>query len=146
MKNMPDSNQNWHLAIDVNEITSPSLLIYPERIEANIKQMIDNDGGADRLRPHVKTHKMSEIIKLQMKYGIYKFKCATIAETEMVAGCGARAILLAIQPVGPNIERFFKLKQEFRNIKFSCIADNEEVIIQLSDMSRKTGSETHVWL
>jgi D-serine deaminase-like pyridoxal phosphate-dependent protein len=81
-----------------------------------------------------------------MKYGIYKFKCATIAEAEMVAGCGATDILLAVQPVGPNIARFFKLKQEFKHIKISCIADNEDVIIQLSDMARKTGLETHVWL
>ena len=108
--------------------------------------MIDIAGSVDQLRPHVKTHKMSEIIKLQMKHGIYKFKCATISETEMVARCGAPDILLAIQPVGPNIGRFFKLKQEFKNSKISCIADNEEVIIQLSDMARKTGLETHVWL
>ena len=146
MKNIPDSNQNWYLANDVNEITSPSILIYPDRIEANIKKMIDIAGGPDRLRPHVKTHKMSEIIKLQMKYGILKFKCATIAETEMVAWCGAPDILLAIQPVGPNIDRFFKLKQEFKKAKISCIADNEDIIIQLSDMARKTGLETNVWL
>ena len=146
MKNIPDSNQNWYLANDVNEITSPSILIYPDRIEANIKKMIDIAGGPDRLRPHVKTHKMSEIIKLQMKYGILKFKCATIAETEMVAGCGAPDILLAVQPVGPNIDRFFKLKQEFKKVKISCIADNEDIIIQLSDMARKTGLETNVWL
>ena len=44
----------------------------------------------------------------------------------MVARCGASDILLAVQPVGPNIERFFKLKKEFKNSKISCIADNEE--------------------
>ena len=146
MKNTSDSNDNWYKIDNADEVSSPSLLVYPERIEANIKKMIDIAGGADRLRPHVKTHKMAEIIKLQMKYGIYKFKCATISETEMVAKCGAQDILLAIQPVGPNIERFFKLKQKFTNAKISCIADNEEVIIKLSDMARKTGLETHVWL
>ena len=146
MKNTPDSNQNWYLINDVSEVTTPSLLVYPDRIENNIRKMIEIAGSVDLLRPHVKTHKMSEIIKLQMKHGIYKFKCATIAEAEMVAMCGASDILLAVQPVGPNIKRFFNLQQEFRNTKFSCIADNEDVIIQLSDMSRKTGIETHVWL
>lgn len=146
MEKTIDSKKSWYHVNEIGKVTSPSLLVYPDRIESNIRKMIEIAGNADQLRPHVKTHKMSEIIKLQMKHGIYKFKCATIAETEMVASCGARDILLAIQPVGPNIERFFKLKQEFGNIKFSCIADNEEVIIQLSDMSRKTGSETHVWL
>ena len=55
--------------------------------------------------------------------------------------CGAPDILLAMQPVGPNLERFFKLKQTFEKSKISCIADNEEIIIQLSDMARKTGLE-----
>jgi len=146
MENSPASNKNWYLVNNTDGVNSPSLLVYPDRIENNIRQIIDIAGSVDQLRPHVKTHKMPEIIRLQMKYGIYKFKCATIAETEMVAKCGASDILLAIQPVGPNIERFFKLQQEFRNIKISCIADNEEIIIQLSDMARKTGIETHVWL
>ncbi|MGD0753467.1 MAG: D-TA family PLP-dependent enzyme [Bacteroidales bacterium] len=146
MKNRPDSNEGWYKIDNVQEVSSPSLLIYPVRVEANIRKMIEIAGSADRLRPHVKTHKMAEIIKLQMKYGIYKFKCATISETEMVASCGAPDILLAVQPVGPNIGRFLKLKQEFNSTKISCIADNEEVIIQLSDMARKTGRETHVWL
>jgi D-serine deaminase-like pyridoxal phosphate-dependent protein len=89
---------------------------------------------------------MSEIIKLQMNAGINKFKCATISEAEMVARCGAPDILLAIQPVGPNIERFFNLKKEFSDSKITCIADNEEIIIQISDMARKTQLETGIWL
>jgi D-serine deaminase-like pyridoxal phosphate-dependent protein len=146
MKNSPDSNNGWYMINNADEVISPSLLVYPDRIESNIKKLIEIAGSVDQLRPHVKTYKMAEIIKLQMKYGIYKFKCATISETEMAAKCGAADILLAIQPVGPNIERFFKLKQEFSNLKISCIADNEDVIIQLSDKARKTGLETHVWL
>jgi D-serine deaminase-like pyridoxal phosphate-dependent protein len=146
MISSPDLNNNWYKIDNADEISSPSLLIYPDRIEANIKKAINIAGNADRLRPHVKTHKMSEVIRLQMKYGIYKFKCATISEAEMVAGCGASDILLAMQPVGPNIDRFFKLKKAFGNTKFSCIAENDEIIIQLSDMARKTNLETHVWL
>jgi len=146
MKNSPDLNDNWYQIDNADEVTSPSLLIYPDRIEANIKKAINIAGNADRLRPHVKTHKMAEVIRLQMKYGIYKFKCATISEAEMVAGCGASDILLAMQPVGPNIDRYFKLQKAFSYTKISCIADNDEIIIQLSDMARKTNLETHVWL
>ena len=146
MEKTASSNGLWYQVTNVKDVCSPSLLIYPDRIELNIKKIIDIAGNVDQLRPHVKTHKMAEIIKLQMKYGIYKFKCATISETEMVAQCGAPDILLAMQPVGPNLDRFFKLKQEFKSSKISCIADNEDVIIQLSDMARKTGLETHVWL
>ena len=146
MKNNSELNNNWYQISNADEVSSPSLLVYPDRIESNIRKTIEMAGEVEHLRPHVKTHKMAEIIKLQMKYGINKFKCATISEAEMVAQCGAPDILVAIQPVGPNIERFFKLKQEYHNLKISCIADNEDVIIQLSDMARKTGLETHVWL
>jgi D-serine deaminase-like pyridoxal phosphate-dependent protein len=143
---MTNNSDKWYTVSNEDEINSPALLVYPDRIESNIRKMIEIAGGPENLRPHVKTHKMPEIIRLQMKYGINKFKCATIAETEMVARCGASDILLAVQPVGPNIERFFRLKQEFKNLKISCIADNEKIIIRLSDMARKTGLETHVWL
>jgi D-serine deaminase-like pyridoxal phosphate-dependent protein len=138
--------KGWYVIDNADEITSPSLLVYPERIESNIRGMISIAGGADRLRPHVKTHKMAEIIRLQIDAGIYKFKCATISETEMVAGCGAKDILLAMQPVGPNIPRFFRLKQEFPDTRISCITDSEEIAFQLSDMSLSTGLETLVWM
>jgi D-serine deaminase-like pyridoxal phosphate-dependent protein len=146
MEKSSDLNNNWYQINNADDVPSPALLVYPDRIENNIRKLIEIAGGVDHLRPHVKTHKMSEIIRMQMKSGITKFKCATIAETEMVARCGAPDILLAMQPVGPNIDRFFKLMQEFRNTKIACIADNEEIIIQLSDMARKTSIETHVWL
>jgi D-serine deaminase-like pyridoxal phosphate-dependent protein len=140
------SDDLWYLIENRHEVCSPALLVYPDRIEHNILRMIEIAGGVDQLRPHVKTHKMPEIIKLQMKHGIHKFKCATISETEMVAGCGAKDILLAIQPVGPNLERFFQLKQKFPDTIISCIADSEEVLLQLSDIALRTGLETHIWL
>jgi len=146
MEEISSQSQNWYEVDNVNDVSSPSLLVYVDRIEENIRRMITIAGDADLLRPHVKTHKMPEIVIMQMKQGINKFKCATISETEMVAGCGAADILLAMQPVGPNLERFFRVKEQFKNSKISCIADNEEVIIQLSNMARKTGLETHVWL
>ena len=69
------------------------------------------------LRPHVKTHKMPEIVRLQMKHGIGKFKCATIAEAEMTAECGAKDILLAYQPVGPEYQKVFRSEKEISRNK-----------------------------
>jgi D-serine deaminase-like pyridoxal phosphate-dependent protein len=136
----------WYAITSVEDVASPALLIYPERIEQNIRKMIAIAGNVELIRPHVKTHKMSGIIRLQMKYGIHKFKCATIAEAEMVAECGADDILLAYQPVGPNIDRFFRLKKGFPDAKISCIADSEEVIFQLSETAGRYGMETYLWL
>jgi D-serine deaminase-like pyridoxal phosphate-dependent protein len=146
MKQTASLEKPWYHADNVIDVPSPSLLVYPDRIEQNIRKMIQIAGDADRLRPHVKTHKMSEVVRLQLKHGINKFKCATISEAEMLAMSGAKDILLAIQPVGPNMLRFFKLKQAFPVNKISCIADNADTIRQLSDMSVKTSQETNVWL
>lgn len=39
--------------------------------------------------------------------GITAFKGATIAEIELLASVGAKDVLLAYQPVGPKIDRFW---------------------------------------
>ncbi len=146
MEQHKSSHETWYIIDNVEDVFSPALLVYPDRIEENILEMIKLAGNVDRLRPHVKTHKMPEIIGLQMKHGIKKFKCATIAEAEMVARCGAPDILLAFQPAGPNINRFFNLRQGYPGTKFSCIADSEEVIFQLSGAAAALNMETHIWL
>ena len=77
----PTPENGWYLVGNAAEVPSPALLVYPDRIAANIRLMVEIAGGAGRLRPHVKTHKMAEIIRLQMEQGISGFKCATISET-----------------------------------------------------------------
>ena len=89
---MQHQSESWHEVVNVREVASPALLLYPDRIEENIRRMLQIAGGAERLRPHVKTHKLAEVVRMQMAHGITKFKCATIAEAEMTAGCGAHDV------------------------------------------------------
>ena len=142
----PATDGSWYLIDNAGDVSSPALLIYPDRIEDNIRMMIKIAGNVNRLRPHVKTHKMPEIVRMQMNAGITRFKCATISEAEMVARCGVTDILLAMQPVGPNLERFFRLKNTFPRTKFSCLTDSEDLAEQLSRMAADTGMETNVWI
>ncbi len=123
----------WYKIESTDNIVSPTLLLYPERIEKNIQLMLEMVGKPERLRPHIKTHKTREIIEMQMAYGIHKFKCATIAEAELLGQCGARDILLAIQPVGANISRFFQLIAQFPDSAFSAIVDNARIIALISE-------------
>ena len=71
-----------------------------------------------RLRPHLKTSKMGEVVRMHLDEGITRFKCATIAEAEMAARAGAPDVLLAYQPVGPNVARFVRLVQTFPATRF----------------------------
>ncbi|MFT5029595.1 MAG: D-serine deaminase-like pyridoxal phosphate-dependent protein, partial [Candidatus Binatia bacterium] len=66
-------SDNWYQIENADEIPSPALLVYPERIRENIRNMVELTGDSARLRPHVKTHKMAEVIKLQVAAGIVKF-------------------------------------------------------------------------
>ena len=128
----------WYELLNESQIDSPVLLVYPERIEKNIERMINIAGDPERLRPHVKTHKMAEIVKAQMHRGIRKFKCATIAEAEMLAQCDVPDVFLAYQPVGPKIQRLLTLIQTYPHTQFSALVDNPEVVRQISDLLSAT--------
>jgi D-serine deaminase-like pyridoxal phosphate-dependent protein len=118
------SVEHWYTIQDVEKLDTPALVVYPKRVKQNIdmlKYMIDD---IFRLRPHIKTFKNKEVALLMMDAGITKFKCATIAEAEMLGMCKAPDVLLAYQPSGPKLERFIKLIQTYPDTKFSCLVDN----------------------
>lgn len=116
-------------------IISPQLVYYKDYIIENIRKMISVAGDAQRLWPHVKTHKMLEVVKLQMEFGIRKFKCATIAEAEMCAMAGADQVTLAYPLVGPNVARFFTLMRTFPNTRFYTIADDTKWVEKIGEMA-----------
>ncbi len=125
-------DQAWYKISNVQEVDSPALLIYPDRVRENVRRMIAIAGGADRLCPHVKTHKLGQLVEMQLSMGINKFKCATIAEAEMVAGAGAPNVLLSYQPVATNVTRFIQLTKKFPKTKFASITDNAASIREIS--------------
>ena len=141
----------WYQISNVAEVDSPALLFYPDRIEENIRRMLKMVGRPERLRPHIKTHKTAEIVRLQLVQGINKCKCATIAEAEMAAECGVADVLIAYQPVGPKAERVARLVKTYPKTRFSVIADDEavlrslpsslEVLIDLDMGQHRTGIE-----
>jgi|WetSurMetagenome_2_1015567.scaffolds.fasta_scaffold123908_1 D-threonine aldolase len=114
-------------------IPSPALLFYETEIAANIRKALDIAGDPSRLRPHVKTHKTREIVAMKMSIGISKFKCATIAEAEMVAQTGAKDVMLAYPVIGPNIERFVALIQKYPSTTFEATVDDEAMAEKLSN-------------
>ncbi len=145
MSRAEDSNAWWHVA-GAEEIASPALLVYPARIDENLRRMIAIAGGPSRLRPHVKTHKMPELIRRQLALGITKFKCSTIAEAEMIAVAGSLDVLLAYQPTGPNAARLARLAKTFPNIFFSTIVDDADAVALLSKAAVDAGVQIGVYL
>jgi len=136
---------DWFRITNESEVNSPSLLIFADRVEQNINKMIEIAGAA-RLRPHVKTHKMPAIIKMHLERGIKKFKCATIAESEMTAAAGAADVLLAYQPVGPNIRRLLELQRRFPSTRFAALVDNQRSAHELSSAASESNQQIELYL
>lgn len=120
------SEKPWYGIDDVHDLDSPALVVYPDRALQNIRTAKRMVRDVSDLRPHVKTHKSAEATTLLLNEGITKFKCATIAEAEMLARCGARDVFLAYQPVGPKLLRLRELVHAFPSTRFSCMTDNED--------------------
>ncbi|MEP7127991.1 MAG: D-TA family PLP-dependent enzyme [Chitinophagales bacterium] len=118
----------WYNINEIDAIDSPALVVYIDRVIHNIKESILMTGDAKRLRPHVKTHKTKEVVQLLLNEGVTRFKCATIAEAEMLALVGAPDVLLAYQPTVPKIKRLIKLMQKYEHVHFSCVVDNNQSV------------------
>lgn len=132
--------------VDTSELITPQLVYYKERIIENVKTAIAVAGGVERLWPHVKSHKTAGMVKLQMQMGITRFKCATIAEAEMLADCGAPDILLAYPLVGPNIRRFVTLMQKYPALRSWAIGEDYEQLSLLSEQAVQAGLKARVLL
>jgi D-serine deaminase-like pyridoxal phosphate-dependent protein len=131
---------------DASTVFSPALLFYKDFICRNIARLVEMAGDPQRLRPHVKTHKTREIARLEMDAGITRHKCATIAEAEMLAGCGAIDVLLAYPLVGPNCERMARLMRAFPGTAFSVLVDHPGPAQRLSEVMSKAGLTLDVLL
>lgn len=131
----------WYELDNAHELPSPTLVIHEARVDRNLHSMIDIVGGADRLRPHIKTHKLPQLVYRQMALGIQKFKCATIAEAEMAAISGAPDVLLAAQPVGANAVRFAQLVSRFPHVEFSALVDDAGALEVLGEIAGASGVE-----
>ena len=117
-------SQGWYKIDDIDKLDSPALVIFPGRVKKNIHTAIAMVNDTGLLRPHIKTNKCAEATTLMLEAGITKFKCATIAEAEMLGTIHAPDVVLAYQPLGPKLQRFVALIKKFPKTKYSCLTDN----------------------
>ncbi|HMH23866.1 MAG TPA: D-TA family PLP-dependent enzyme [Puia sp.] len=149
MTGQPKDQQekNWYSITDIDQLDTPVLVVYPDRVKKNIRLALEMVGGDPaRLRPHVKTHKSPGATRLLLDAGITKFKCATIAEAEMLAISGAPDVLLAYQPVGPKLRRFISLIREYPATTFSCLIDNAGAAAEMDRSFSEAGLRVPVYI
>jgi D-serine deaminase-like pyridoxal phosphate-dependent protein len=138
---------NWWKINSELRIDTPFLAVYEDRIQANIERLIEAvNGETQKLRPHIKTHKIGEILDLFKTYNINKIKCATIAEAELAAIHEIQDVLLAYQPVGVKKDRWIALIQKYPNVAFSTIVDNLDSAKALNESAEKNNLKLNVYL
>jgi D-serine deaminase-like pyridoxal phosphate-dependent protein len=120
--------------------------VFLEILEANIDKMMAIAGSPERLRPHCKTHKMREVVRMQVARGVTRHKAATFAEAEMLASAGAKDVFLAYSLVGPNIGRAVRFRQQYPEIVFSVTADHAKPIERLGAAMQEAGQSIEVLL
>jgi len=95
------------------DIETPALLIDARRLGLNIERMARaaREMGV-ALRPHFKTHKTIEIVRLQLKAGAIGITCAKTTEAEVLVAAGVTDVFIANQVVGPaKVARLLELSR-----------------------------------
>lgn len=137
---------SWWLIKNSDQLDTPALAVFPDRVKENIRILVSMVSNVDQLRPHIKTNKSPQASTLMIEAGIKNFKCATIAEAEMLGEAGAPDILLAYQPTGPKITRLADLIRNFPDSHFSCLVDDLECAGIISFAMEEKGLVLDVWI
>ncbi|WP_037064132.1 alanine racemase [Pseudonocardia acaciae] len=82
----------------VDELVTPAALVEARALEENLATMAAALPG-ERLRPHVKAHKCTELAKRQRAAGHRGFTCATVREVEGMVAAGLGGDLLLANEV-----------------------------------------------
>lgn len=136
----------WYKIDNADRIDTPALVVYKQRVKENIELTKQIAGSVDKLRPHVKTNKMAEVCRMMLDAGITKYKCATIAEAEMLGMIEAPDVLLAYQPVGIKIERLICLIKAYPRTRYSCLVDSESNAKAISELCKKNNLSLDIYI
>ena len=127
----------------IHDLDTPVAVIDLDRVEANIAKLqahLDLHGIAGR--PHIKTHKIPEIARMQVGAGAVGITCQKVGEAEVMADGGIDDILLTYNIMGTSkLERLTKLA---KRIKLSVAVDSEYTIRGISEAALRDGAEIGV--
>lgn len=119
-------------------LDTPSVLVDVDIMTANLDRLARycRDHGLN-LRPHVKTHKIPELARLQVRKGAVGVTVAKLGEAEVMADGGVEDILLAY-PVYGEI-KWKRLAALARRTRISVALDSLEVARGISKHAREGG-------
>ena len=114
---------------DSRTLSTPSLLIYAEMIEANITAALQMmNGDANRWRPHLKTAKLGYTMRRLVARGVKIAKCATTLELVAAIESGMEDVLVAFPLMGRNAARVREIAAAHPERRISTLIENVDQI------------------
>lgn len=116
----------------VDDLETPSVLIDLDRMTANINKMQRhcNDLGL-AFRPHIKTHKIPDIARLQLEAGAVGIACQKVSEAEVFVDAGITSIQIPYNILGAR--KTARLADLALRSQVTVSADSRETIAGLSE-------------
>lgn len=121
---MESTNTDDYTVPGLEQVPTPALLIYLDRVDANIRAVMERCGDPARWRPHVKTAKIAAVMSRFLDHGISSFKCATTKELRTLMEIGAPDVLLAFPVVGATARRVRSLAERHRGTRVSVLIES----------------------
>jgi D-serine deaminase-like pyridoxal phosphate-dependent protein len=112
---------------NARELSTPALLIYAEKIEANIDAALRMmNGDANRWRPHLKTAKLGYTMRCLVAKGVRNAKCATTLELIAALNAGMQDVVLAFPVMGANAVRVKEIAAAHPDRRISVLVEGPE--------------------
>ena len=125
------------------EFGSPAVVIDLDRVERNIQRVQAACAAAGVAnRPHIKTHKIPEIAKMQRDAGAFGITCQKIGEAEVMAEAGLDDILISYNLIGED--KMGRLAKVMERATVTVAADNPTVVAGLPRAAELSGRTLHV--
>ncbi len=139
-------------------IQTPALVIFMDKVDRNIKQVISHTGGdVNRWRSHLKTTKLPQVWEQLLEAGVRQFKCATTREAACLLalldhlGIEGADLLIAYPLLGPGLERAADLARDHGRTAVSVLCEDPAaadripgslgIFVDVNPMMNRTGIE-----
>lgn len=122
----------FQMGLRKEELDTPCLIINKDNLKYNLNVMRQHSiTNKIAIRPHVKTHKSSQLAKLQVEYGAIGISAAKVSEAEILIDAGIRNILITSPLVTRNkiLNLISCLQKAPETI---VVVDNEKNLIDLN--------------
>jgi D-serine deaminase-like pyridoxal phosphate-dependent protein len=112
-------------------LETPCVLIDLDRVEANLKRaQTYADANGLKLRPHIKTHKLTRFARRQVELGAVGITCQKLGEAEVMADGGLADIFLPYNIIGER--KLARLRALADRVAMSVTADSHTTVEGLS--------------